>query len=148
MSDPASLLGEAETAALAPARSARDAWLAAMPAVAIVLLVALTGALLYVLAQDEAERAKVRLLSDALWVEQTLRFQLSTDEDMVRRLALDAGSGDMPAATVLDRARLHVANNPEVLAIAWFGADAVSSAWCRACRPRPASRRRCAGCSA
>ncbi|SON57799.1 Sensor protein FixL [Hartmannibacter diazotrophicus] len=111
---------DTEMAALPVSGGARDAILSAMPVVAIVLLVTLVGALLYVLDREETERARTQLISDALWVEQTLRFQLATDEDAVSRLALDAGRHDLAATTVLDRARVHVSNNPEVLSIAWF----------------------------
>ena len=37
----------------------------------------------------DVERARTKLATDALWVEQTLRFQLSVDEDMLVRLAQD-----------------------------------------------------------
>ncbi|WP_210215584.1 sensor histidine kinase [Mongoliimonas terrestris] len=100
-----------------------DVALSAMPVAAIVLLVALVGLLLMVTAADERETARTTLISDALWVEQTLRFQLSTDEDTIARLALDAGSPAVDAAALSDRARLFVVNNPEVIAIALMGAD-------------------------
>ena len=44
-------------------------------------------------AHQEAEQARTKLATDALWVEQTLRFQISVDEDMLARMALDAASG-------------------------------------------------------
>jgi len=116
-------LGLDDVRALAPVRGVREVWLALMPVIAIVLLVALTGALLYVVGQDEAEREHTRLISDALWVEQTLRFQLATDEDTVSRLALDAARGPAGVVAIADKARVHVANNPEVLALAWFDDD-------------------------
>ncbi|KXF78227.1 PAS domain-containing sensor histidine kinase [Paramesorhizobium deserti] len=95
--------------------------LSLVPLAAIVALVVLVTALVWIVSRSEAEQARTKLATDALWVEQTLRFQLSVDEDMLARLALEASGGT--AADVLDaRARLHIANNPEVLSIAWHDA--------------------------
>jgi two-component system sensor histidine kinase DctS len=93
--------------------------LSLVPLVAIVALVALVWALVWVLARADAERARTTLATDALWVEQTLRFQMAVDEDMLVRLALDAANGT--ASEILQaRARLHIAANPEVLTVQWF----------------------------
>lgn len=100
-------------------RSRRWDVLSLIPLVAILALVALVGALVWGLGRADAERARSKLATDALWVEQTLRFQMSVDEDMLVRLALDAASG--AASQVLQsRARLHIAANPETLSIQWF----------------------------
>ena len=95
--------------------------LSVVPLVAIAALVALVAALVWIVNGTEADRARTQLATDALWVEQTLRFQLSIDEDMLVRLALDQVGGT--ALLTLDaRARLHIANNPEVLSVAWVDA--------------------------
>ncbi|MBP2234893.1 two-component system sensor histidine kinase DctS [Sinorhizobium kostiense] len=95
--------------------------LSLVPLAAIVALVALVAALVWIVSRSEAEQARTKLATDALWVEQTLRFQLSVDEDMLVRLALDA-SGGTPADVLDARARIHIANNPEVLSIVWHDA--------------------------
>lgn len=95
--------------------------LSVVPLVAIAALVALVAALVWIVNGTESERVRAQLATDALWVEQTLRFQLSIDEDMLVRLALDQVGGT--ALLTLDaRARLHIANNPEVLSVAWVDA--------------------------
>ncbi|MDP3961221.1 MAG: PAS domain S-box protein [Pseudorhodobacter sp.] len=95
--------------------------LSMVPLVAIAALVALVAALVWIVNGTESERVRAQLATDALWVEQTLRFQLSIDEDMLVRLALDQVGG--AALLTLDaRARLHIANNPEVLSVAWVDA--------------------------
>jgi two-component system, LuxR family, sensor histidine kinase DctS len=102
--------------------SVRRDLLSIIPLLAIAALVVLVGSLVWIVSRDRAETARTQLATDALWVEQTLRFQLSVDEDTLARLALEAAGGTAPE--VLDsRARLHVANNPEVLSIAWSNAD-------------------------
>lgn len=93
--------------------------LSIVPLAAIVALVALVGAFVWVLARADAERAQTTLATDALWVEQSLRFQMAVDEDMLVRLALDGASGT-DAETLRSRARVHIAANPDMLSVQWF----------------------------
>lgn len=96
--------------------------LSLVPLVSIIALVALVAILVWVVERGESDRLRTKLATDALWVEQTLRFQMSVDEDMLVRFGLDSASG-VPMETLKARARLHVANNPEVLAIQWRDTD-------------------------
>ncbi len=106
----------------APAPRAGLDLLSLTPLVAIVALVALVGALVWLAGRNEVEQVRTKLATDALWVEQTLRFQLSVDEDLLARMALDEAGGTAPS--VLEaRARLHIANNPEMLSIVWHDPD-------------------------
>lgn len=98
-------------------RRRRDAVLAGMPVIAIVLLVGLVAVLLWYVARNDDQTARRSLINDSLWVEQTLRFQLSVDEDSIARLALDAGREGAGLGVFLDRARVLIANSPEVLSI-------------------------------
>ncbi|GGH59254.1 PAS domain S-box protein [Frigidibacter albus] len=90
-----------------------------IPLVAIVALVGLVAALVWIVSRSDDGRAANKLATDALWVEQTLRFQLAVDEDMLVRLALDAASG-APMDILQARARLHIGANPETLSVQWF----------------------------
>lgn len=99
--------------------SRRWDFLSLIPLMAIVALVTLVAALVWIVARSDDERARAKLATDALWVEQTLRFQLAVDEDMLVRLALDAASGTA-AETLRARARLHIAANPEIQSVQWF----------------------------
>lgn len=96
--------------------------LSLVPLVAIIALVTLVAGVVWAVSRNEAEQARVKLATDALWVEQTLRFQMSVDEDMLARMALESAGGTDPAA--LDqRARLHIATNPELLSVIWHDGD-------------------------
>ncbi len=95
--------------------------LSLVPLVAIVALVGLVTALVWILGQADAERARTKLATDALWVEQTLRFQMSVNEDMLARLALDAAGGASTQA-LQARARVHIAANPEMVFVRWYDA--------------------------
>ncbi len=93
--------------------------LSLIPLLAIVALVCLVGALVWLVNRSDVERARTKLATDALWVEQTLHFQLSVDEDMLARMALDT-LGDTAPDLLETRARLHMAANPEVLSVNWY----------------------------
>ncbi|MDF3608139.1 PAS domain-containing protein [Paracoccus sp. DMF-8] len=96
--------------------------LSLVPLVAIIALVGLVWALVWAVTRDDNESARTKLATDALWVEQTLRFQLGVDEDMLVRLAMDHAGG-VPDAVMAARARSHISSNPEVLSIRWHGPD-------------------------
>lgn len=93
--------------------------LSLVPLVAIIALVAMVVVLVWLVARDDTEKARTKLATDALWVEQTLRFQLGVDEDMLVRLALDHAGG-VANELIAARARSHVASNPEILSILWY----------------------------
>lgn len=65
-------------------------WFAATPVIAILLIVVLVGVLLWAIDRDEREERHLALIQDALWVEQSLRFQLGAIQDAAERLAQDA----------------------------------------------------------
>ena len=102
-----------------PQGAARIDLLSLVPLVSIVALLTLVVALVWLINRSDVERARTKLATDALWVEQTLRFQLSVDEDMLVRLAQEGLGGTAPE--VLEtRARLHISANPEVLSVIWY----------------------------
>lgn len=92
-----------------------------VPLTTMFVLVALVASLLWFVDRNATESTRSTLISDALWVEQTLRFQLSTDEDAVQRLALDAEQADVTDESLQQRMRIHLQNNPEVLRMALIG---------------------------
>jgi two-component system sensor histidine kinase DctS len=94
-----------------------------VPLATMVILVALVAALLWFIDRNETDSVHSTLISDALWVEQTLRFQLSTDEDAIARLALDVEQGEVPQDKLRDRMRIHLQNNPEVLRMGLVAPD-------------------------
>ena len=104
-----------------PQGATRIDLLSLVPLVSIVALLTLVVALVWLINRSDTERARTKLATDALWVEQTLRFQLSVDEDMLVRLAQEGLGGATPE--VLEtRARLHISANPEVLSVLWYDA--------------------------
>ncbi|WP_269532247.1 nitrogen regulation protein NR(II) [Chitinimonas sp. BJYL2] len=95
--------------------SPRRLWL--WPRVALVLFVAAVLGLLAYLRHSEHEEARLTLISDVLWVEQNLRFQLQQSEERMAALLAYAGENPLDAAQFRTRARLLVAANPAIRAI-------------------------------
>lgn len=90
----------------------------ATPLLAVVLIAALLGFLVWFADRSEREEAGLALIRDALWVEQALRFQIDADQAAVERLAVDIG--DHPSEdVVVARIRSVVAAHPEIAAIEW-----------------------------
>src|SRR5690242_20094892 len=96
---------------------------AAVPVLAIVLIVVLIGILLWLVDRDEREEARLALIKDVLWVEQSLQFQIGVDEDDLSRLAAEIGRQAINQEQFLARARHLVTNSPEIVRIAWRAPD-------------------------
>ncbi|MFB2595056.1 sensor histidine kinase [Paracoccus sp. p4-l81] len=84
-----------------------------LPVAALVAVVVLVGLLLSLVARDRAAEARQKLTTDALWVEQYLRFQLSTYERELEGVAHDIARGD-GAAIMASAGALMVDTHPEV----------------------------------
>lgn len=82
--------------------------LSLVPLFSILALVVLVALVIWIANRSESEQARTKLATDALWVEQTLRFQMSVDEDMLVRMSLDTAS-DIPESVIDARARAHIA---------------------------------------
>ncbi|MBV1701688.1 MAG: PAS domain S-box protein [Hyphomicrobiales bacterium] len=96
--------------------------LAALPVMAIILLIGVVAAVVWYTTASAKSQAREQLLRDALWVEQTFRFQLASDEDNVAALALDVGENPSGEETFLSRSRVFLAGTPEIISINWITA--------------------------
>ncbi|MFC3529426.1 sensor histidine kinase [Paracoccus mangrovi] len=96
--------------------------LSLVPLFSILALVVLVALVIWIANRSESEQARTKLATDALWVEQTLRFQMSVDEDMLVRMSLDTASG-IPESVIDARARAHIAASPEFLSVVWYDAE-------------------------
>ncbi len=76
-----------------------DGIVEATPLIAVALIAALLGFLVWFADRAEREEAGLALIRDALWVEQALRFQIEADQDAVERMAFDMAT--RPSETVV-----------------------------------------------
>jgi two-component system, LuxR family, sensor histidine kinase DctS len=94
----------------------------AAPVVAMLLVLLLLGAFLWLLNRNEAEEDAVALIKDALWVEQNLRFQLTSDEEKLRQMA-ETLAKTADAAGAAPPLRHFLTANPAASRLIWLDAD-------------------------
>jgi len=90
------------------ARTGTDSgWLWLLPRFAFVLFIAAVGALLWLSQRTETEEQRAILISDVLWLEQDLRFQLTHSEEYLGQIgpaqAASAGTFEAHAQALLAR---------------------------------------------
>jgi two-component system sensor histidine kinase DctS len=62
----------------------------------------------------ESNERQEQLIADTLWVEQTIRFQLGSDEESLRSIASEIASGYLTGSRLRDRLQTLVRNNHEL----------------------------------
>lgn len=121
---------DAAGAASPPGRALHDelrvapAWYWLVPSVALALVFVAVGMLLWLLHRSDVDEQRVGLISDVLWVEQSLRFQLGKVEDVLHELGRDAVEGQVDDKLLQARALLLMRVNPWLLRVAWLDPDA------------------------
>ncbi len=90
-----------------------------LPVAAMLLTLALVAALVWLLAAREQADRRTMLIEDALWLEQNLRFQLTSSQEKINQLAADlALDGD--AARLRAKAGHILSTHPELERILWL----------------------------
>ena len=102
---------------------AAPGWYWVVTSAALIMVFVAVGALLWHLHRSDLEEQRVGLISDVLWVEQNLHFQLGKVEDVLQELGRDSAI-DGVAGELLDaRAGLLMRVNPWLVQIAWLDPD-------------------------
>lgn len=91
------------------------------PLLAILAIIALLGVLVWLVDRDERAAQREELIRDALWVEQSLRFQLDADTARLARLAFDHATASPEAFT--RQASQLVQINRELVEVLWLDSD-------------------------
>lgn len=94
-----------------------------IPLLAILLIVTLIVALIWITSRDNRFETEKKLTTDALWVEQYLRFQLQTFETELRDLGTDIEQGDRQTDNLRTKAQHLIAIHQELIDISWFAPD-------------------------
>ncbi|HJV92411.1 MAG TPA: PAS domain S-box protein [Azonexus sp.] len=103
-----------------PGSARRLRWLLALPKLGIVLLLAALLALLWLLHRNEIEEERSALIKDVLWLEQSLRFHLTGNEEQLQQLATDMSTQPDRKNLFRLRAAHLLKNNPEISQILWL----------------------------
>ncbi|HET6719400.1 MAG TPA: ATP-binding protein, partial [Rhodocyclaceae bacterium] len=81
------------------------------------------AALLWAVQKAEHEEQRTTLISDVLWLEQNLRFQLDTSQEKIQQAVASVGAIDDTAAksreTFTNHAQALVKQHPEILQMLW-----------------------------
>jgi two-component system sensor histidine kinase DctS len=108
---------------LSPRLPKLQSWYWAAPRIAIGMFVLAVISLLWLLHRQELEEQRASLISDTLWVEQNLQFNLSRSQEHLQQLGQDYFTGSGPDGTFAARIRSFLLNNPGVVHVQALGPD-------------------------
>ncbi len=111
-------------------------WYWRLPALALIALVAgIAGFVALTLRQDREDQ-RATLVSDVLWIEQNLRFQLERNEGVLRQLAPDLFAAPAPSEQTIARLRQLAGGDSGVVRVLWVDARlSARGAWPPELRP-------------
>ncbi|MDO8305181.1 MAG: PAS domain-containing sensor histidine kinase, partial [Herminiimonas sp.] len=101
----------------------RNLWRWLLPLLLLLLFLATLLWLPWQAQRIEASERREQLIADTLWVEQTIRFQLSRNEESMRLLANDMLAGHLNEQQWRDRVAVLLRNSREVRRLAWLDAN-------------------------
>jgi two-component system sensor histidine kinase DctS len=116
--------------ALPPTVHLHGPWRWLLPALLVLLLLAVLFWLPWQARQMESNERQEQLIADTLWVEQTLRFELGRNEEALATLATDIGAGKLAPEAVQGRLEQLAKNSRETVRLLWLdaGGQALASA--------------------
>lgn len=98
-------------------------WRWLLPVLLVLLFLAVLLWLPWQARQMESNERQEQLIADTLWVEQTMRFELTRNEDAFATLRSDIDAGKTTPALVQARMNQMRSNARELVRLAWVGAD-------------------------
>ncbi|HEX2530824.1 MAG TPA: PAS domain S-box protein [Burkholderiaceae bacterium] len=101
----------------------RQAWRWLIPIILVLLFLSTLIWLPWQAQRMEAGERQEQLIADTLWVEQTIRFQLARDEESIRLIGSEIGSGQLAKRQFQARVATLLRNNRELTRIAWLNAQ-------------------------
>ncbi|MDB5798522.1 MAG: sensor histidine kinase [Paucimonas sp.] len=101
----------------------RNMWRWLLPLLLLLLFLATMLWLPWQAQRMEATERREQLIADTLWVEQTIRFQLSRNEESLRLLANDMLAGHLNDKQWRDRVQTLLRNSREMRGLAWLDAQ-------------------------
>jgi two-component system sensor histidine kinase DctS len=104
----------------------KPAWRWLLPVLLILLFVSTLLWLPWQVQRMEANERQEQLIADTLWVEQTIRFQLSRHEENLRLAGTEIAAGYLSGERLRDRLTAMVRNNREMQRIMWLDASGKS----------------------
>lgn len=106
--------------------SRKPAWRWLLPVLLILLFLSTLLWLPWQVQRIEANERQEQLIADTLWVEQTIRFQLSRTEENLRLAATEITAGYLAGERLRNRLTTLLRTNREIQRVAWLDADGKS----------------------
>lgn len=119
-----SLMPSASSAPLPPPAPQPSVWLWITPLFAFVLFITTVGGVLWFYQRADEEEQRTKMVSDALWLEQNLRFQFARHAEILGSMRPEQVAS---AQTFEAQAAILLASDEGLLSLAWYD---------RAARPR------------
>lgn len=101
----------------------KHAWHWLVPVLLLLLFLSLFLWLPWQAQRMEAGERQDQLIADTLWVEQTVRFQLSRNEESLRLIANESVAGHLSGKKWQDRAKSLIRSSRELSRIVWMDAS-------------------------
>jgi len=95
----------------------------AAPYVAVVVFAMTMLVLVLMLQRQENEVQQNAIARDVQWAEQTMRLHMQGTEEFLTQMARDLAAGVLDRDDFQVRANQHIANNPQLINLAWVGED-------------------------
>jgi len=101
-----------------PQRAPRWVWF--LPWIAAVLIPVAIGVLLWLLYRNDLEEQRATLISDVLWIEQYMRFQMDRNAEQLRMLGVDVFEASADQRTTTLRAKTLIQHGESLVQILWL----------------------------
>src|SRR6476661_7240142 len=101
----------------------RNLWRWLLPLSLLLLFLATLLWLPWQAHRNEVTERREQLIADTLWVEQTIRFQLSRNEESMRLLANDMLAGHLNEKQWRERVQILLRNSHEMRRLVWLNGD-------------------------
>lgn len=102
-------------------------WRTSVPVVVLALLVGCSALFIRLTQEYETSRVRDQQAADALWVEQTIRFQLTRDEDSLQLIAADIAHGQLSPVARDERMEQVERSRHELQRVSWLDVPPESS---------------------
>ncbi len=104
-------------------RAEQSRWLLWLPATVLIAFVLALGGMFYVVFFDWQDERRDGLIQDILWLEQSMRMQLTDHQGWAVRMASEVGEGTLDDSRFQAASELMLRENPEILAIELLNAQ-------------------------
>jgi len=101
----------------------RNAWIGSLPYAALVLFLGAIALLVWLTREYDADEQQTTLITDVLWMEQNLRFQLDRNEALLQQLGVELLTAERPSAQADAQLRQLMSQDRGIVRVLWINAD-------------------------